>query len=94
MIALLLTLVAQTVRMAVPYACAGLGGVWSERSGVANIALEGMLLAGGLGGVVAQHATGSAALGVASGAAVGACFGLAHGLLSAKYRVDAIVSGL
>jgi simple sugar transport system permease protein len=93
-IALLLTLVAQTVRMAVPYACAGLGGVWSERSGVANIALEGMLLAGGLGGVVAQHATGSAMLGALAGAAVGAAFGLAHALLSAMGRVDAIVSGL
>ena len=94
MTAMLLTLLAQTLRMAVPYACAGLGGVWSERSGVANIALEGMLLAGGLGGVIAQHATGSAVAGAAFGAAVGAAFGLAHALLSARWRVDAIVSGL
>jgi ABC-type uncharacterized transport system permease subunit len=94
MLAMLLTLLAQTLRMAVPYACAGLGGVWSERSGVANIALEGMLLAGGLGGVVGQHATGSAVAGAACGAAVGAAFGLAHALLAAKGRVDAIVSGV
>ena len=88
------TMLAQTVRMAVPYACAGLGGVWSERSGVVNIALEGMLLAGGLGGVVAHHATGSAWAGVAAGAATGAAFALVHALLCVRGRVDAIVSGI
>jgi ABC-type uncharacterized transport system permease subunit len=88
------TMVAQTVRMGVPYACAGLGGVWSERSGVVNIALEGMLLAGGLGGVVAHHATGSAWAGVFAGAMTGAAFGLAHALLCVRGRVDAIVSGI
>ena len=42
------TMVAQTVRMTIPYACAGLGGVLSERSGVVNIALEGILLSSAL----------------------------------------------
>jgi ABC-type uncharacterized transport system permease subunit len=88
------TLVAQTVRMAVPYACAGLGGVWSERAGVVNIGLEGILLAGGLGGVVAHVATGSAWAGVAAGALVGALLGAAHALVVVRGRVDAIVSGL
>jgi general nucleoside transport system permease protein len=88
------TMVAQTLRMAVPYACAGLGGVWSERSGVVNIGLEGMLLAGGLGGVVAQVATGSAWAGVAAGALVGAALAAVHALVVVRGRVDAIVSGL
>jgi simple sugar transport system permease protein len=88
------TMLAQTLRMAVPYACAGLGGVWSERSGVVNIALEGMLLASGLGGVIAQHATGSAWLGIAAGALTGAAFGLAHAALCVRGRIDAIVSGI
>jgi simple sugar transport system permease protein len=88
------TMLAQTLRMAIPYVCAGLGGVWSERSGVVNIALEGILLAGGLGGVVAQVATGSAWAGVAAGAAVGAALGAAHALVVVRGRVDAIVSGL
>ncbi len=87
-------MLAQTIRMAVPYACASLGGVWSERSGVVNIALEGILLAGGLGGVIAHVATGSAVMGVFAGAATGALFGLVHALLAAGWRVDAIVSGL
>ncbi len=88
------TVLAQTLRMAVPYACAGLGGVWSERSGVVNIALEGMLLASGLGGVVVHHATGSAWAGVAAGAATGAAFALVHALLCVRARIDAIVSGI
>jgi simple sugar transport system permease protein len=88
------TVLAQTLRMAIPYVCAGLGGVWSERSGVVNIALEGILLSGGLGGVVVHVATGSAWAGVAAGAAVGAVLGAGHALIVVKGRVDAIVSGI
>jgi simple sugar transport system permease protein len=88
------TTIAQTVRIAVPYACAGLGGVWSERSGVVNIALEGMLLAAGLGGVIGHLVTGDAWLGVASGVLVGAAMGALHALIVARGGVDAIVSGL
>ena len=96
MIATLLgaAMVAQTIRMAVPYVCAGIGGVWSERSGVVNIALEGILLAGGLAGVVGHLATGSAAAGVLTGATIGAALGAVHALLVAYGGVDAIVSGL
>ncbi len=89
-----LTMIAQTLRMAIPYACAALAGVTSERSGVVNIALEGMLLAGGLGGIVAHVATGSAVAGVLAGAAVGAALGLVHGVVVVVGRVNAIVSGL
>jgi simple sugar transport system permease protein len=89
-----LTMLAQTLRMAVPYVCAGVGGVWSERSGVVNIALEGILLAGGLGGVVAHVATGSPWAGVVAGALVGAGIGLGHALVVVRGRVDAIVSGI
>jgi simple sugar transport system permease protein len=89
-----LTMLAQTLRMAVPYACAALGGVWSERSGVVNIALEGTLLAGALGGIAAHQASGSAWVGVLAGAATGGAMGLAHALLVVRGRVDAIVSGI
>jgi simple sugar transport system permease protein len=86
--------VAQTIRMAVPYVCAGIGGVWSERSGVVNIALEGILLGGGLAGVVGHLATGSACAGLLAGAAMGATLGAVHALLVVYGGVDAIVSGL
>jgi general nucleoside transport system permease protein len=87
-------MVAQTIRMAVPYVCAGIGGVWSERSGVVNIALEGILLAGGLAGVAGHLATGSASAGLLAGAAMGAILGAIHAVLVVYGGVDAIVSGL
>jgi len=88
------TMLAQTLRMGVPYVCAALGGVWSERSGVINIGLEGMLLASGLGAVVAHVATASPWVGVLAGVLVGAALGVAHALVVVRGRVDAIVSGL
>jgi ABC-type uncharacterized transport system permease subunit len=87
------TLSAETVRMTVPYACAALGGIWSEKSGVVNIALEGMLLASALGAVVVQLVTGSAVLGLAGGIVVGAAMGGLHAWLVLR-EVDAIVSGI
>jgi simple sugar transport system permease protein len=87
-------MIAQTLRMTVPYACAGLGGIWSERSGVVNIALEGILLTGGLAGVVVHVATGSAAAGAVAGVAAGALLGALHAAIVVYGRVDAIVSGL
>ncbi|MDF2697359.1 MAG: transporter, permease protein [Labilithrix sp.] len=88
------TMLAQTVRMTIPYACASLGGVLSERSGVVNIALEGILLSSALAAVAAEAATGSAMAGVLAGVASGALVGLVHALLVVRGRIDAIVSGL
>lgn len=89
-----LTMLAQTLRTTVPYACAALGGVWSERSGVINIALEGLLLASGLASVVVHHATHNAWLGVAAGAAIGALLALVHAALVVYGGIDAIISGI
>jgi simple sugar transport system permease protein len=89
-----LTIAGQTFRMAVAYVCAGLGGIWCERSGVVNIALEGILLAGGLSAVVTQVATGNAWAGVGAALACGAAIGAVHALVVVRGRVDAIVSGL
>lgn len=89
-----LTLVAETLRLSIPYACAALAGVWSERCGVVNIALEGVLLSSAFGTVVMTLATGSPVLGIVGGVLVGVLMSLGHGLLAAKFRVDAIVSGI
>ncbi len=88
------TMIAQTVRMTVPYACAALGGVLSERSGVVNIALEGTLLASAFASVAVALATGSALAGAVAGVACGASVGLLHAVLVVRGRIDAIVSGI
>lgn len=88
------TMLAQTVRMTIPYACAGLGGVLSERSGVVNIALEGTLLASALASAATSLATGSAMAGVLAGVACGAAMGALHASLVVRGRIDAIVSGI
>lgn len=89
-----MSMLTETIRMTVPYACAGLGGVLCERSGVVNIALEGTMLASALASIAVHVATGSAATGVAAGLAAGATIGLLHATLAARARIDAIVSGL
>jgi general nucleoside transport system permease protein len=90
---LLRTLGVETLRMTVPYGAAALGGIWSEKSGVVNIALEGMLLTGALSAVVFELGTGSTVLAVLGAAALGGLIGAAHGWLVTR-GVDAIVSGI
>lgn len=89
-----LTMLAETLRIAVPYACAAVGGVWAERAGVMHIGLEGVLLGSAFGGVAAAHATGSAAVGVAAGVGLGVALSLLHGALVVKAGVHAVVSGI
>jgi ABC-type uncharacterized transport system permease subunit len=95
-------LLASTLRIAVPYLFAALGGFHSERSGVINIGLEGMLLIGAFACVLVAHAAeaagvagGAAAwLGVGGAAAAGAGLGALHALVCVRFGADQIVSGL
>jgi simple sugar transport system permease protein len=88
------TMVAQTLRTSVPYVLASQGGVWSERSGVVNVALEGMMLGGGLAGVAVAHASGSAVLGAIGAMVIGAALGALHAFVTERGKIDAIVSGV
>jgi simple sugar transport system permease protein len=84
-----------SLRLAVPLAFAALGGLLSERSGVLNIGLEGMLLTGGfVSAAVTFYAGGNVWLGILAALAAGALVGLLHAFLCVTLRVDQLVSGL
>ncbi len=85
-------LVSSLVR-ATPIALAALSGIYSERSGVVNIGIEGMMLMGAFASVVAASISDSMLVGVIAGVVAGMLMALLHGVLSIRYRVDQIVSG-
>lgn len=87
------TLLVLTLVKATPIVYAALGGVISERSGVINIGLEGMMTAGAFGAVVASNATGSPIVGLLAGIVFGAIVGLVLGVAATRFRVDQIVAG-
>ncbi len=91
--ALLIQLAASTLRVSTPLVLAALGGLASERSGVINIALEGMMLVGALAAAIVTHSTASPWLGVGAGMAAGALLALLYGLCVIRLRSDQIVAG-
>ena len=85
--------ISAAIGLAVPIGMAGLGGLWSERSGVVNIGLEGMLILGTWGAGWAGYQWGPWA-GVAAAVAFGAIGGLVHAIATVGFGVDHIVSGV
>ncbi|HZU00508.1 MAG TPA: ABC transporter permease [Ktedonobacteraceae bacterium] len=71
-----------------------LGGVISERSGVVNIAMEGMMLTGAYAGVMAGLATHSVLGGVIGAIIAGGLMALVHAIVSINFKADQIVSGI
>ena len=92
--AFLILLLAATVRMATPYTLTALGEIFSQRSGVLNLGLEGMMLAGAFGSFMGMAYTGSAWLGVLIGVLAGGLMGLIHAFLSITLRVNQVISGI
>jgi simple sugar transport system permease protein len=86
-------LFAAMLRYATPLIFASLGGLFSERSGVINIALEGMLLMGAFFAVLGADLTGSWFLGLLCGMISGGLLALIHAIFAVSLRADQIVSG-
>jgi len=86
-------LIAAMLRFATPLAFAAIGGVLNERSGVVNIGLEGMMLAGAFFGIWATAWSGSWVVGVLMAMAFGGLFALIHAFFSIHLRADQIVVG-
>ena len=94
MIDSMLAILASSIRLAIPYTLAGLGGTYSERSGVVNIGLEGMMLTGAFTAVAVTNATGNPWIGLLGAILVGMLLGLVHAVVCVTFKADQIVSGL
>ena len=87
------TIFAAMLVFATPLTYAAIGGMFSERSGVVNIGLEGMMLMGAFFGAYGADKTGSWALGILIGIASGCALGLVHAFFAIHLRADQIVGG-
>ena len=85
---------ASTLRFATPLIFGALGGMFSERSGVVNIGLEGMMLAGAFFAFLGAEKSGSWIVGILAALAAGATLALIHAVVSIHWRADQIVSGV
>jgi len=89
-----LAFLASTVRISVPYALAAVGGTMSERGGVINIALEGILLLGALGYVLGAYYSGDPWVGLLAAAFAGLLTAALHALVTVYFKADQITSSL
>lgn len=86
-------LIASALRLTVPIVLAALGGVFAERGGVVNIALEGMMIIGTFFGALGSYGHGPLA-GALCAVLAGAGFALIHAVVTVTFRVDQIISGV
>ncbi len=87
-------LIASTFVFSTPLIFAGIGGMFSERSGVVNIGLEGMMLMGAFWGVYGADKTGTWEGGLLIAMLSGGLMALVHAFFAIQLRADQIVSGV
>ena len=82
------------IRFATPLIFAALGGMFSERAGVINIALEGLMLAGAFTGAIVTYQTENPYLGLLAGMLSGALLALVYAVATIKFEADQVVAGM
>ena len=91
---IIVSTLAATVRLTTPLLLACLAGLYSERSGVFDIGLEGKMLAGAFGAATVSVLTGSVWLGLLAGIAVSMLMALLHAVASITLKGNQIISGV
>jgi simple sugar transport system permease protein len=86
-------LLLSAMRLATPLLLAALGGLFSERAGVINIALEGLMLAGAFTAAAVTFWAGSPVAGLAAAVLAGAAIAAVHAVACIRYRADQVVTG-
>lgn len=90
----ILSILSATVRLSTPLIFAAMAGIFSERSGVVDISLEGKLLAGAFAAASVAAVTGSAWLGLGAAILTGMILSLVHGFASITHKGDQVISGV
>ncbi len=93
-VVVIIGLIAATLRLATPLIFTSLGGVFSEKSGVVNIALDGIMTAGAFFAVLGSFLTGNPWLGIVFGILGGVAFAALHAYLSIHLLADQVISGV
>ena len=83
-----------TLRLAAPLILCAMAGIFSERSGIIDISLEGKMLSAAFTAAAVAHLAGSPWLGVAAAISVSVALGLVHGFACITHRGNQVVSGL
>ena len=89
-----LVILLQIARLAVPYILTSVGATFSERGGVVNLALEGMMLVGAFGAAFGQYRTGSAVMGILLALLCGLGVALLFAFITVTLKADQIVAGI
>jgi ABC-type uncharacterized transport system permease subunit len=88
-----LAIVFSTIRLATPLLLAALGGLLSERSGIINIALEGLMLAGAFTSAAVTHYSGNPWIGLAAGISAGVFIASIHATVCIHFDANQVVTG-
>ena len=91
---ILIPLLAAAVQSGTPILYATLGEIFTERSGILNLGVEGTMIIGALTGFLAAKATGSPYIGFVAAGLAGTCFASIHGLVCLVFQGNQVVSGL
>ena len=91
---MILELIPSTLRMATPLGFTALGGIYSERAGVINLALEGMMLMGAFGYVIGTQGSGSIWIGLLVGISFGVAMALLHAIATVTFHAEQVVTGI
>jgi general nucleoside transport system permease protein len=86
--------VLQVLRISVPYILTSVGATFSERGGVINLALEGMILVGAFGAAIGQYLTGSVFMGIVAALCCGLLIAALHAFVTVTLKADQIVTGI
>ena len=93
-VAVVFLTLAATLRVATPLILCAMGGLFSERSGIIDVGLEGKMLMAAFFAAATSSVTGSAWLGVAAGIAAAEALALLHGFACITHRGNQVVSGV